>query len=128
MAGEVRYRWVNGWEATKEDWDRIEDILATRGWMSLNPNTSRIRIAEDDDGLVGFHVLQMVPHAGPLFVAPRARATGIADKLADDMLEFLTEVHARGWIVIAESEHAKKLCEARGMTLVEHPVYTAGGL
>jgi hypothetical protein len=41
------------------------------------------------------------------------------------MVEFLTDAKARGWIVIADSPEAKKLCEDRGMTRVKSPVYIA---
>lgn len=122
----VQFRWVNGWEATTEEWDRVDQIIAARGWMALNKNTTRILFAEDSSGMVGFYCLQMMPHAEPMFVAPRARATGVADALADTMMDFLTEVHARGWFIIADSEHARKMCEARGMIRVESPVYVAG--
>ncbi len=96
--------------------------------MSLNRATSRVRVAEDTEGnLKGFFVLQLTPQAGPLWVAPSERSTGLADELADDMLEFLVDAHARGWLVVADSPHVPPLCEARGMRRVESPVYVAGG-
>lgn len=130
MDEKVSYRWMNGWEASDAEWERIESILAARGWMSLNRNSSRILVAEDwkTAELIGFLCLQMVPHTEPLYVRPSARATGVAEELANRMVEFLTEVHARGWFVVADSEHARKLCEERGMKRIENPVYVAGGL
>jgi len=121
---EVIYRWIDGPDASVEDWDRIEGLLAAKGWMSLNRLTSRILMAEDADGvLLGFHVFQMVPYCGPLYVKPSVRGTGVAEELADKMLSFLIDVQARGWLVTAESTHAEKLCVARGMKRVESPVY-----
>jgi len=116
-------RWIDGPTASQEDWDAIEGVLATRGWMSLNRLTSRICVKERAGEIIGFHVLQMVPVAGPLYVQPKYRGTGLAAELADDMLSFLVEIQARGWVVFVESAHAAKLCEERGMTKVEQPVY-----
>ena len=125
MNDQVTYRWVNGFDASPAEWDRIESLLATRGWMALNRATSRIRIAESASGeLLGFHVFQLIPSAGPLFVTPSARGTGIAERLADDMVEFFVESEARGWIVIAGNPVSAKLCEARGMKRLAMPVYT----
>ena len=120
-------RWVDGPMATDADWDRIEGILAARGWMSLNRATTRILIAEDENGIAGFHVFQMIPYCGPLYVRPSLWGTGLAENLADAMLDFLADVQARGWLVTAESPHAAHLCEERGMTKLTIPVYVMIG-
>jgi len=121
---EITYRWVDGRDASEEDWERVESLLAAKGWMSLNQSTSRILMAEDASGtLLGFHVFQLIPYCGPLYVKPSARGTGVAEELADKMLTFLIDVQARGWLVTAESAHAEKLCVERGMKRVESPVY-----
>lgn len=124
----MNYRWIDGPFATQEDRDKIDDILAARGWMAFNWDMTRVRVVEDDQGkLLGFGALQMMPHAEPLYVAPEARATGVAEALADDMLQFLTDMHARGWVVVADSPHAQKLCEERGMVKMNSPVYVMIG-
>jgi len=118
------YRWVDGRTASQEDWDKIENILAARGWLSLNRPTTRILVAEDASGeLLGFICLQMVPHTEPLFVRPSQRGTGLAEELADRMLDFMMEIQARGWMVVADNPVAEKLCESRGMVKIESPVY-----
>lgn len=120
----IAYRWVDGPTATDAEWDRIESLLAARGWASLNRPTSRILLAEDAAGeLLGFEVFQMIPYVGPLWVRPSARGTGLAEDLSDRMLDFMAEIQARGWLVTAESAYAEKICVDRGMTKVETPVY-----
>ena len=122
----VAYRWLDGWTATDEEWDRIETIIETRGWIPLNRRTTRVLLAETAaGGLVGFIVLQLIPHVEPLFVAPSMRATGVAEDLAERMKAYLDEVGVRGYIATAENPSAAKLCEAHGMTKVEKPVYVS---
>ena len=125
----VRFRWIDGATCTDEDWNRIEAILVTRGWMSLNRQTSKILVAEDADGkLYGFQVLQLVPHVEPLYVAPSARATGLAEELVERMVKFLGEVQIRGYLATAESPFAAQLCEKHGMAKLEYPVYAKVGM
>jgi hypothetical protein len=120
---EVSYRWVDNSTISQEDWDKVESILASRGWMSLNRNTPiRILIAEQGRKMA-FFIFQWLPYCGPMFVPPSLRGTGVAKELATKMVEFLLESQARGWVATAESEHAAKLCEKFGMSLLETPVY-----
>lgn len=124
MDVDVKFRWIDGPEATSAEWDRFERILAAKGWASLNRNTSRILVAEDAAGeLLGFEVFQLAPFVGPLYLRPSARGAGLAEQLSDRMFEFLAETKARGWMVTAASHHAAKICEAHGMTKIEMPVY-----
>jgi hypothetical protein len=123
----VRYRWIDGVACEENDWARIEGLLAARGYISLNRWTSRVLLAEDAEGIVGFHVFQLIPYTGPLYVRPSARGTDVAAKLADDMLTFLAEAQVRGFIVIADSPFSAKLCKDRGMTELKSPVFVMGG-
>jgi Acetyltransferase (GNAT) domain len=125
----VRFEWLDGPDsqgprpATREEWDAIDEVCAARGWMSLNRSLTRVLVAKRSDVIVGFHVMQLVPHAEPLYVNAAERGTELAAQLADRMLEFLVSVNARGWFVVADSPFAKTMCEERGMTKVKAPVY-----
>jgi GNAT superfamily N-acetyltransferase len=123
---DITTRWIDGPTASQEDWDAIEEMLASRGWMSLNRATSRILVKEEAGQIIGFHVFQLVPFCGPLYVRPEYRGTTIAGELADEMLTFLTDAKARGWITTAANRHSEKLCEARGMKRLDEPVYVMG--
>lgn len=123
MNTELSYRWIDGPTATQQDWDEIDRILAERGWMSLNRQTSRIRLAEEGGRIVGLSVFQLLPNLGPLWVDSAYRGSGVAEVLADDMINFMQEVGARGWIVVADSPHSSKLARERGMVELESPVF-----
>jgi hypothetical protein len=126
----IRFEWIDGPDneratrpATKAEWERIDDLCLVNGWPSLNRTLTRILVAFREDEIVGFHVLQFFPHTEPMWVDESERATGLAESLADQMVKFMTDVKCRGWLVIADSPHVRKLCEDRGMTRVKSPVY-----
>jgi Acetyltransferase (GNAT) domain len=124
----ITKRWIDGPDATDEEWRRIEQIVEAKGWMALPKGQSRLIVAEDMNGkLVAFNTFQGVPFCGPLFVNREWRGTGLAEELNDDMIEWLTTAKARGWIVIAESKFVVDYCEKIGMTKVPYPVYIKVG-
>lgn len=128
MSDNVTYRWIEGPEASPEDWAHIENIMSARGWMSLSRVWTRVLMAEDmDKKLVGFVCLQAIPHTGPLWVAPSMRGTDVAKSLADQIINFMYESEARGWFAIASNSIVAKMCEEHGMVKIDHPVYVAGG-
>src|SRR5882724_308171 len=130
MNDKVTYRWLHGLTCSQEDWDKLDSILSVRRWMALSRDYSRILVAEQNEEMA-FCVFQGLPYCGPLFVPPKMRGTGIAQKLANDMIDTLLKNDARGWMAVAESPHAVKMCEARGMVKVDKPVYMmpyTGGL
>lgn len=115
----ITYKWIFGSEL-----ESLEPILAERGWSSLNDKTARALVALDSSNtLIGFHVLQLFPHAEPLWVRKDMRGSGLAEELADRMMEFLAQVGARGFMVVADSPAAIQLCEKHGMRKVNSPVY-----
>jgi hypothetical protein len=124
---EIQYEWVDGPNSSDQAWDVIEQIMATRGWLGLNRNTTRVLLAWKDDKVIGFNVLQLMPYVGPLFVVPSERGTGVAGELVDRTMQFMAEVDARGFLAIAHSEHSVKKCISLGMELVEAPVFMYGG-
>jgi hypothetical protein len=123
MSDGITKRWVDGATCSERDWDAIDQKLAARGWMSLNRQTSRVLLAEKDGRIVGLTCLQLVPHTEPLLVDRSEYATGLAEELADEMQAFLVECHVRGYMAVCEHPAAVRLCEARGMVKVHHPVY-----
>jgi hypothetical protein len=127
----ARFEWVDGPDAvdaprpaTKAEWDAIDDVCIARGWMSISRRFSRVLVAYRGDTMIGFHVFQMVPHAEPQYVNVDERGTGLAERMADQMAAFLEGAKARGWMVVADSPFAEKMCKARGMVRIKSPVYT----
>lgn len=118
----ITYRWIDGPTCTDREWAAVDLILESQGWMSLNRQTSRVYLAEEDDQIVGISCLQFMPFAGPLWIKKQIRGTGIADKMAADTIGWLG-ANTRGWFVVVDSPHVPELCERYGMRKVTSPVY-----
>lgn len=119
----ITYRWIDGPLATQAEWNTIDEKLASRGWMSLNKNTSRVLVAEDEGEIIAFFCLQLVPHVEPLFVSRKYRDTLVAGELANQMQEFLDNHHARGYMAVAENPQVEEMMRVRGMEKIQYPVY-----
>ena len=114
----MEVKWLQG-----EELEVLQPIVEKRGWTPLHP-AAVARVAFDSEGLVcGFHVLQLRPHPEPLWVREDMRGTGLAGDLAGDMHHFLEETLTAGFMCIADSPEAEKLCKSFGMKKVEKPVY-----
>ena len=117
-------RWLDGAEAV----DLLNPIIEAQGWTPLNDRTCRALVAFDDgqpEAVLGFLVLQLFPLLGPEYTDPAARDAGVMFKLHAEMQQFLVKTQARGVMVIAESDVAKRLCERADMFRVKAPVYIA---
>lgn len=119
---QITYKWLDG-----DDLDQLETVLESHGWTSLNKPTSRALGAFHHEELIGFMVLQMVPHTEPLYIKPQYRGQLIAECLAAQMSGFMESIHARSYMVMADTPEAVKLCEANGMRRVTAPVYMKVG-
>ena len=122
-AEKLVYLWQQ--EGTDPYMPQVDEVIKKAGWAPLNNTTARVLCVVDDDRglLVGFHVLQLFPHCEPLWVHPDYRGLKIADHLAERMLNFMLQIGARGFMVVADSPHAEELCKSHGMKLVTSPVY-----
>ena len=118
----ISYRWIDG-----DELSILEPVMSAKGWVPLNYPTSRALCAFHGEKLVGFVVLQLYPHTEPLYVEPQYRGVGIAEELADQMVAFINSIRARGVMVVADHPSVIELCESRGWTKLDHPVYVMRG-
>lgn len=123
----VKFRWIDGFvdsDAVTEDWKRIDGLLALRGAPPLNRPTTRILVAEDEEGkLLGFICMALLAHVEPMWIIPSERGKGLPEELGNRMQEFIEECHTPNVYVVADSPFVVALAEKFGMTRVESPVY-----
>jgi len=120
----LTYKWLDN-----EAISALDPIMFARKLPALNRETSRVRAAYDGDKLVGFLVLQLMPHMEPLYVDPMYRGVGdarggmIANQLIDDMFAFVGECGIRGFICIADNNIVEGMCLDRGLQKIDSPVF-----
>jgi hypothetical protein len=127
MPSEITTRWINLWEATEAEVAQIDFVLESRNAMKLALRTTRVLVKESAGRIIAFHVLQLIPHTEPLWIAEEFRGTDLAREMANEMVAFMHGMNARGWLCIADSPHAEALCREFKMELVTAPVYMAKG-
>ena len=64
-----------------QEWKDLAPIFSSEGGRLPDPATSTAAVAYDEHGLAGFWTLQQCWHAGPLWVRPDLRGTGLWRKL-----------------------------------------------
>jgi hypothetical protein len=115
----LELKWLEGQDAV----NKLNPILQVRNWTLLNPATCRALVAEEDGEVKGFCVLQMFPMVGPF----ESQDPSVTLPLVREMKDFLDRVGARGYLVIADSEWTKKICEYQDLQKVESPVFLGVG-
>lgn len=111
----VTLKWLEG-----DDLDQLEPIMRQRGWMALNKQTSRALAAFDDTGkLIGFSVLQLVPHTEPLYVDKEWRGSHLAEELSDQMVAFLGSIDARGFVFMSGNPFTEKIAARYNMKKID---------
>lgn len=119
VATEIEYRWLDGDQIAQ-----IEPVLLSMNAMSVNREQSRVIAAYDKERLIGFFVMQLIPHMEPLYVDPDYQERRIAINLVARMVDFMKECNARGAMLVAESPGVEKLAEYFGMERIQYPMYS----
>jgi GNAT superfamily N-acetyltransferase len=115
---EVRYKRLAP-EAVKYFCSRLPEI----GVTVPHPESANIVVAELEEKIIGFIVLQLMVHTEPIYIDPAHRGSGIAEKLAEEAEKLLKEIDARAVVCIATGRAVEVLCEFMGMKRIEGTLY-----
>ncbi len=115
----LTFKWITGGDQLQ----CLRQVIQDQGWTPI-PDSAVAYVAFDEAGKVaGFHILQLKPHAEPLYVRPDMEGTGLSGDLAGAMAQFLHDTQTDSFMAIADTPEAEKLCKSFGMTKVDSPVY-----
>lgn len=111
----------------KSEVGKLSPVLDSLGWRILYPEVATILAAEEDGEIVGFCVMQVLPHLEPEWVKESHRGTGLADELAKRAATIFAEGQVRGFLSVAGNAHAERICrDVLGMKKVEGAIYRQG--
>lgn len=118
----VTKTWLGG-----DELDILDPFIKARNWQPLNKALTRVRVAFDEQNrVVGFYCVKLLPHPEPIFVDPEWRGTGLAEDLAQDVHKALADTPAGGVWFTAENPVSAQMAERHGLVQVKYPVYTNG--
>lgn len=99
-----------------DEWEKIRGVFEQEGGKLPNPHFSTAIVAEDEGEIVGFWCLELVPHAGPLYVSPIYRGKGLHKELMAEMeKKLMNHQRGTGFYVFSDTERTDHICEQAGM-------------
>lgn len=99
----------------------LHPIFERLGWPLPDPNFAKAIVAEagngDDKLVLGFQVVQFIPHAEPLWINPHVRGTGIAEGLVEETMHYVeNDCKIKRYLCTAKpGSFAARLAEKYGM-------------
>lgn len=115
----ITYRFL-----TQDQFSLLEPSIKANGGDLPDPNLSVVAGAfNDQDRLVGYAVLSLVPHLEPVNIDEDYRAK-VNWRSFQDMIEGLFDKeHGGSYFALASNPKAEKACRRAGMILVDMPLY-----
>lgn len=99
----------------KEEYGKLEGKFEEYGAKLPDPELSAIYAAFDEETIVGFHVLQYVPHAEPMWIAEEYRGK-VNWRQFQRGIEGLFDRNAGGsYYIFPADERVANLCRRGGM-------------
>lgn len=112
----IKYRWL-----TPEEAQTLKPIFDENDGAFPSPELSLFCGAiNDDEEIIGFHVIQLVPHAEPMWVNPEYRAK-VNWREFQKMIEGILQ--GGDYFIFPGDERIAKLCKRGGMEEVPLKAY-----
>lgn len=123
-AEEIQYRVV-----ADDELRLLHPIFERLGWPLPDPSFAKAVVAEAGKGqdklILGFQVVQFIPHAEPLWVNSAARGIGVAEGLVEATMHYLEQdCKIKRYLCTAEQgSFAARLAESNGMVAFPGTLY-----
>lgn len=103
------------------EWSRLAPVFTAQGSQMPDPRTAWIEVAEKDDRIVGFVVMQCVWHMEPVWIDSDEReARHALSRLVHSAEHRLGD---RPYYAFSEDEHVSGLCKAFGLEPLEYQIF-----
>jgi hypothetical protein len=100
-----------------DEWDKLAGLHLANGSKLPDPEMAQIAVAEEDDAIVGFVVIQFVPHVEPIWIAESHRGLQLWEPLIREAVSLLPSgTHFYGFHAHKGTE---KVADVLGLT--RHP-------
>jgi hypothetical protein len=115
----IKYRFLN-----PDEFERLRPIFDENEGDLPNPMLTAIYAAFNDaDEIVGFHCLQLVPHAEPMWIHPDYRAKVNWREFQNGIESLFEKAEGGSYYIFPSNERVAKMCKRGGMVEVEMKAY-----
>ncbi len=107
----------------KQEWARLEPAYAAQGGPLGHEAQNEAIVADAGGEIVGMWALNLVPHAGPLWVAPEWRGRGIAQAMGAALDPVAQGLGMPGYFAFPSNMGAVHVMEKLNMEALPWKVY-----
>lgn len=105
------------------EWEKLTDIYRAHSDELPPAEQNTAVVAEVDGRIVGLWGLNVVLHAGPLWVAPEWRGRGVSDQMGAAIEKLAHDLGSKGYLMFPSNQHAERAAARAGLTPVDWKVY-----
>lgn len=110
-------------ELRADEWERLRPIYEENGDTLPSPESNAAFIAEADGKIIGLFGLNLVAHAGPVWVDAEWRGKRIADEMAQQLMKAAEAAGAKGFLMFPSNPQSESLAKRMGLVPVAVKVY-----
>lgn len=100
------------------EWERLRPIYESQGGELPPAGQNAAAIAEADGAVIGMCGVNAVVHCGPLWVDPKWRGQGIADRLVAEADRYIRGLGANAYLMFPSNKGSIAVAERLGLELM----------
>jgi hypothetical protein len=112
--GKIEYRYL-----APEEYESLRPVFEANDGDLPDPQMSAIHAAFDGDEIVGFHVLQYVPHAEPMWIKDTHRGKVNWREFQRGVEKLFDKARGGSYYIFPSDERVAKMCKRGGMVECE---------
>lgn len=106
-----------------EEWEKLRPVYASQGAELPSPEYNGAIVAEVDGQIVGMNGLNLIIHAGPLWVHPDWRRLGIATRMGQELDALIKGLGEAGYYSFPSNRNSEAIMQKLGMERLDWTVY-----
>jgi GNAT superfamily N-acetyltransferase len=99
-----------------EEWSNLADIYRAQADELPQAEQNTAIVAEVDGRIVGMWGLNLIAHAGPLWVDPEWRGQGVPDRMGHALDELVKRLGGKGYLTFPSHRGAEEAMIRLGLT------------
>jgi GNAT superfamily N-acetyltransferase len=106
-----------------DEWEKLREVYRGQSDDLPPAGQNTAIVAEVDGQIIGMWGVNLVVHAGPLWVDPAWRGKGISDQMGTQVEELVRKLGASGYLMFPSNAGAEKVATRLGLEQPGWKVY-----